>query len=84
MDNLLIISKLVFSDKKEQTEYVLIDNNTYEKPDNYESIYKKKLEFIELIFLNSSVETNNKYIKYINSIYDPSLYYQLDGIKFCL
>ena len=84
MDNLLIISKLVFSDKKEQPEYVLLDNNTYEKSSDCDSIYKKKLEFIELIFLNTSDQINNKYSKYTNSIYDPSLYYQLDGIKFCL
>lgn len=89
MDNIIIVSNLKLSDEKLMNNFIILDTNIYDENDDalYSKYEKRKLHFIDVIFINKILLTNKNYIKYENiiiNIHDLRFYYQLDGIKFAL
>jgi hypothetical protein len=87
MDNIIIVNDFKLTNKLINKKYLLIDTNDYlkDQEDIYINFNKKKIEFIDIIFVNSNnIKSLNKYREIIDNIHDSRFYYQLDGIKFAL
>jgi hypothetical protein len=89
MDNIIVVTNLKFSDEQLMKNFLILDTNIYSDSDNilYSHYEKRKLSFINIIFINKILKNDKKYIKYeniINHIHDLRYYYQIDGIKFML
>jgi alpha-N-acetylglucosamine transferase len=86
MDNIIISTELNLSDKKQMKQFVLIDTNVYSDFDEhkYMNIGKKKLVFMEVIFVYQNTKISKEYQYIVEIIHDSRHYYQLDGIKFFL
>lgn len=89
MDNIIVVSNFKLSDEKLMNNFIILDTNTYDDNDDvlYSKYEKRKIDFIDVIFINKISQKDKKYIKYeiiINNLHDMRYYYQLDGIKFSL
>ena len=86
MDNIIVVSALELSDKKQMKEFVLIDTNIYSdlNENKYLNINKKKLAFMHIFFVKTNIKIPKKYQNVTDNIHDMRHYYQLDGIKFLL
>ncbi len=86
IDNIIVISKLELSDKRQMEEIILLDTNQYEtlNENKYLEIDKKKLAFMNVFFTTKMKKISAQYKNIIDNIHDLRHYYQLDGIKFLL
>ena len=85
IDNIILFNQLNLSDNLINNLYIILDNNDYENDNNLiDQLVLKKLEFIEIIFINNNKDLIYKYKKCVKNMYNPRFYYELDGIKFCI
>ena len=57
-----------------------MDNNKYDTQ-VIKKIIKRKIKIIKIIIVDQSRNIKNKYLNYVNDMYNPKKYWELEGIK---